>query len=183
MKQGPGNEGKLVRQALLDMTQADHSPYHNTRLSQGRIERFILDSINECSDLRVERSVITESFEYDEKLAADANAYPVTINIRTLGSEELNTPNSDKQSFENELTREDLLPDDWEDLTQRGNQKDKVETIRAKYLIGCDGAHSWTRKQLGISTEGSNTDHIWSVLKPVPAMEKPLKPVSIIGEL
>jgi 2-polyprenyl-6-methoxyphenol hydroxylase-like FAD-dependent oxidoreductase len=33
----------------------------------------------------------------------------------------------------------------------------QVETIKAKYLIGCDGAHSWTRKQLNIPVEGSNT--------------------------
>lgn len=143
------------------MTQADHSPYHNTRLSQGRIERFLLDSIHECSDLRVERGIITESLEYDEKLAADANEYPITVKLRTVGPEELNTPDCNKQSSENQLTCEDLFPDDWEDLTQRENQKEKVETIRAKYLIGCDGAHSWTRRQLDISTEGSSTDHIW----------------------
>ncbi|CAG7990173.1 unnamed protein product [Penicillium salamii] len=161
---GPGDQGKLVRQALLDMTQADHSPYHNTRLSQGRIERFILDSIHENSDLRVERSVVTETLEYEEKLGLDPEAYPITVKLRTLSPEELNTPNSDKQNFETELTHEDLLQDDWDDLGQRGSHKEKVETVKAKYLIGCDGAHSWTRKQLEIPTEGSNTDHIWGVI-------------------
>ncbi|CAG7916570.1 unnamed protein product [Penicillium olsonii] len=175
------DQGKLVRQALLDMTQADHSPYHNTRLSQGRIERFILDSIHENSNLRVERSVITESLEYDEKLGGDPEAYPITVNLRTLGSEELNTPNSDKQSFENEITHEDLLPDDWDDLTQRGTQKEKAEIVKAKYLIGCDGAHSWTRKQLDIATEGSNTDHIWGVIDVVAISNFPdIRRVSVV---
>ncbi|CAG8148456.1 unnamed protein product [Penicillium olsonii] len=175
------DQGKLVRQALLDMTQADHSPYHNTRLSQGRIERFILDSIHENSNLRVERSVITESLEYDEKLGGEPEAYPITVNLRTLGSEELNTPNSDKQSFENEITHEDLLPDDWEDLTQRGTQKEKAEIVKAKYVIGCDGAHSWTRKQLDIATEGSNTDHIWGVIDVVAISNFPdIRRVSVV---
>ena len=43
-----------------------------------------------------------------------------------------------------------------------------VETIRAKYLIGCDGAHSWTRAQLGLSLEGESTDHVWGVMDIVP---------------
>ncbi|KAJ5351333.1 hypothetical protein N7452_000307 [Penicillium brevicompactum] len=179
--EGPGHEGKLVRQALLDMTQADHSPYHNTRLSQGRIERFILDSIHECSDLRVERGIVTESLEYDEKLAADANEYPITVKLRTVGPEDLNTPDSNKQSSQNQLTCEDLFPDDWEDLTQRENQKEKVETIRAKYLIGCDGAHSWTRRQLDISTEGSSTDHIWGVIDVIAISNFPdIRRVSVV---
>jgi len=145
------------------MTRADESPYHNTRLNQGRIERFLIDSIHEHSDLRVERGVITESLEFDEKLAGDASAYPITVQLRTLGPVELNTPKSGQESLQNELKFGDLLPDDWEDLAQRGKQKEKVETVKAKYLIGCDGAHSWTRKQLDIPVEGSNTDHIWSV--------------------
>lgn len=145
------------------MTRPDQSPFHNTRLSQGRIERFILDSIHETSSLRVERGVVTESLEYDEKVAENAEAYPITVKLRTLGPDELNTPDSSQPGEGNEVKYEDLFPDDWEDLTQRGKQKAKVETVKAKYLIGCDGAHSWTRKQLDIPTEGSNTDHIWLV--------------------
>ena len=36
-----------------------------------------------------------------------------------------------------------------------------IEKIKAKYMIGCDGAHRWTRKQLNITVEGYNTDNIW----------------------
>lgn len=28
------------------------------------------------------------------------------------------------------------------------------ETINCKYVVACDGAHSWTRKALGIPMEG-----------------------------
>lgn len=33
----------------------------------------------------------------------------------------------------------------------------KVGTVKAKYVIGCDGAHSWTRAQLGISMIGDTS--------------------------
>jgi phenol 2-monooxygenase (NADPH) len=35
------------------------------------------------------------------------------------------------------------------------------ETVRPKYMIGCDGTYSWTRKQLGFELEGEQTDYIW----------------------
>jgi 2-polyprenyl-6-methoxyphenol hydroxylase-like FAD-dependent oxidoreductase len=28
-------------------------------------------------------------------------------------------------------------------------------------MIGCDGAHSWARNQLGYKLEGEQTDSIW----------------------
>lgn len=47
------------------------------------------------------------------------------------------------------------------------------ETVKAKYLIGCDGAHSWTRRQLGIQLEGEQTDLIWGVLDIIPITNFP----------
>ncbi|KAF8600073.1 hypothetical protein BDV93DRAFT_497033, partial [Ceratobasidium sp. AG-I] len=40
----------------------------------------------------------------------------------------------------------------------------KTETVKAKYLIGCDGAHSWTRAQLGISMVGDTSNDVWGVV-------------------
>ncbi|KAJ5676713.1 uncharacterized protein N7477_002346 [Penicillium maclennaniae] len=38
------------------------------------------------------------------------------------------------------------------------------ETFEAKYLLGCDGAHSTTRHALDIKMEGDSTDAIWGVM-------------------
>lgn len=127
-------------------------------LSQGRLERFILDSIKQHSDLEIEWGIIAESLEYDETLEEDPNAYPITVKLRTLSEEEANSPSG--------LDRSNLLPDDWDDLIQKSRERlTKTEIVKAKYLIGCDGAHSWTRKQVNIPLEGSSTDHIWLVFK------------------
>jgi phenol 2-monooxygenase len=137
-------------------------------LNQGRLERFTLDSIKEHSDLEVERGVIAESFEYDETLKDDPNAYPITVKLRTLTEDEVNTTSSaadsSPQCAPNRFDRSNLLPDDWDDLIQKSRSRQtKTEIVKAKYLIGCDGAHSWTRKQVNIPLEGSSTDHIWLV--------------------
>ncbi|QRW20803.1 FAD-binding domain protein [Rhizoctonia solani] len=40
----------------------------------------------------------------------------------------------------------------------------KKETVKAKYLLGCDGAHSWVRTQLGIEMVGETSDQVWGVV-------------------
>lgn len=42
------------------------------------------------------------------------------------------------------------------------------DEIYAKYVIGCDGAHSWVRQQLGLTLEGESVDEYWGVLDLIP---------------
>ncbi|KAF8262308.1 FAD binding domain-containing protein [Lactarius quietus] len=44
-----------------------------------------------------------------------------------------------------------------------------TEIVRAKFVVGTDGAHSWVRKALGFSMDGEQTDFIWGVLDIVPS--------------
>lgn len=136
-------------------------------LNQGRIERFLLDSIQQHSDLQVERGVMAESFEYDDEMEQNPNGYPITVKLRTLSDEEANPPGlrineADHTAVNSGVSRGSLLPDDWNELIAKSMAKQtKTEIVKAKYLIGCDGAHSWTRKQVNIPLEGSTTDQIW----------------------
>jgi len=45
------------------------------------------------------------------------------------------------------------------------------EIIKAKYVLGCDGAHSWVRKQLGLKLEGASRDVSWGVLDAFPVTD------------
>lgn len=45
-----------------------------------------------------------------------------------------------------------------------GSPTTASRTVRAKYLVGADGAHSRVRKSMGLQLEGETTDHIWGVL-------------------
>ncbi|KAF4288613.1 hypothetical protein KXV68_008688 [Aspergillus fumigatus] len=47
------------------------------------------------------------------------------------------------------------------------------ETIRAKYVVGADGAHSWLRKYLNIGFSGDVTDSTWGVMNLVPKTDFP----------
>ena len=40
---------------------------------------------------------------------------------------------------------------------------ENLEEIYAKYVVGCDGAHSWTRKKLDIQLEGDFSDSVFGL--------------------
>ncbi|KAB8239107.1 FAD binding domain-containing protein [Aspergillus alliaceus] len=39
-----------------------------------------------------------------------------------------------------------------------------VRSVRAKYLVGADGAHSVVRRSMGVALEGESTDYVWGVV-------------------
>jgi 2-polyprenyl-6-methoxyphenol hydroxylase-like FAD-dependent oxidoreductase len=47
---------------------------------------------------------------------------------------------------------------------QDGAHKGKLETIRAKYVVGCDGARSGVRQSMGLSLKGESANHAWGVM-------------------
>ncbi|KUJ06726.1 putative phenol 2-monooxygenase [Mollisia scopiformis] len=49
----------------------------------------------------------------------------------------------------------------------------KDERIDAKYVLGCDGAHSTVRRSLGVSMIGDSTDAVWGVMDVFPRTNFP----------
>lgn len=48
-----------------------------------------------------------------------------------------------------------------------------TEVVKAKYVLGSDGAHSWVRRTFNIAMDGEQTDFIWGVLDMVPDTDFP----------
>ncbi len=62
-------------------------------------------------------------------------------------------------------------PDDAQDypVTARFEHQDaacagQVETLRARYVVGCDGARSGVRSAIGLSLKGDSANHAWGVM-------------------
>ncbi|OAA63797.1 FAD monooxygenase [Cordyceps fumosorosea ARSEF 2679] len=173
----PDSSGTLRRSDRLPDTTPGLSRFQQAVLHQGRIERFFLDEIEARGDIQVERGVMPTSLAIDEAAVEDPAAYPVAVTLRRLTEEEA-TP---KQQAENRgqpvrdgLFRSNLTKDDTEDLLAASRLAGGAEeTVHARYVLGADGAHSWTRKQLGLSLEGESTDYVWGVLDVVPVTDFP----------
>ncbi|KAK8050271.1 phenol hydroxylase [Apiospora phragmitis] len=123
------------------------------------------------SPLKVERMVLPTSLEVDEAAAEDDDAHPVTVTLRHLTEAEA-TPTQKLSNLSDGLFRSNLAGDDVGAMLaqSKGRADVREEVVKAKYVVGCDGAHSWTRKALGPKYEmkGEMTDFVWGVMDIVP---------------
>lgn len=155
----PDQTGRLTRSSVLVDTIPGISRFQHATLHQGRIEEFILSSLKANGGVQVERSVLPDSLELNEIESEDSESYPITVRLRRLVSR-IAATSTGASTIPNGLFRSNLAPDDTADLLQEPSAG-VGETIKAKYVIGCDGAHSWVRKQLGFEMQGEQTDYIW----------------------
>lgn len=148
-------------------------------MHQGRIERFFLDNIKKFSKdtLQVDRGVLPESLEIDQSKLNDTTTYPVTVKLRHLTEEEATPPQQANASKAPDgLFRSNLVQDTNEDdelLKKSQARASSGEIVHAKYVLGCDGARSWTRRALGFELDGEATDFIWGVMDVIPITDFP----------
>lgn len=181
----PDSEGRIRRSDRIPDTIPNISRFQQVVLHQGmsdiaqtlipmlkpiftgRIERFFLDSLKKYSEIEVERGVLPESLKFDESKAEDVDAYPIEVVLQHLTDEEANPEQhaaTNGTASSDGLFRSNMAADDTQELLNKAATNGKAgtkETVKAKYMIGCDGAHSWTRNQLGYKLEGEQTDYIW----------------------
>ncbi|CAG8978326.1 hypothetical protein HYALB_00005912 [Hymenoscyphus albidus] len=174
----PDEEGVLRRADRLASTIPELSRFQPVLLHQGRIERFFLDHLQKHSSIKVERGVLPESLTFDDSLAEDEDAYPIQVTLQHLSEDEARPEQSlaNGKATSDGLFRSNLAADDTDELLAKvhGNERAGTrEVVKARYLVGCDGAHSWTRRQLGLQLEGEQTDLIWGVLDIIPITDFP----------
>ncbi|GAA5929705.1 uncharacterized protein JCM15063_004228 [Sporobolomyces koalae] len=171
--------GRLMRTSEIPDTIPGLSRFQQTILHQGRIEHHLLQDALKHSEGKFapERGMLPESLEIDDSLVSNLDEHPIAVKVRQLSEEESN-PNAfkgDVHGTRSGLFRSSLLSaSEEEKLYQNGNSSpNKTEIIRAKYLVGCDGAHSWTRRQLGVKMIGDQTNFVWGVLDLIPKTNFP----------
>ncbi|OQD67743.1 hypothetical protein PENPOL_c003G06339 [Penicillium polonicum] len=145
-------DGSLQRQSVSANSKPGWSRFQESTLGQSRIETILLEQVLVSSHVEVRRNTMPTSLDIDESLiqSHDQNSYPIRVGLISCSdSEASKTLNND---------------------TSAQNAREVVE---AKYLLGCDGAHSWVRKQLGLKLEGASRDVSWGVLDALPVTDFP----------
>ncbi|KAJ6087155.1 hypothetical protein N7467_006069 [Penicillium canescens] len=174
----PGDDGRLSRQQRQGMMGLDVSRLNTCTMHQGSTEATLLDAIRQRSGPEVERGVIPISMELDESLVDDPEAYPVNVQLRHQRQEDLAVWRTNSHSIQpggvikeekgkiqaiispSSATKNDTIP-------RVSGDEGSTTTIQAKYVVGSDGAHSWVRRQVGFSMEGTSTDAVWGVVDAV----------------
>lgn len=127
----------------------------------------MLDFLRIGESVEVERNVIPEKLEWKKCNPSDRDSYPITVTVRHTGNATSRQPskctNANKINLDSDQSTASKIARTGQDKAVVG-----LEKIQAKYVVGCDGAHSWTRTQLGLSLEGEQTDYIWGVMDIVP---------------
>lgn len=118
--------------------------------------------------MKIERPIIPESLEIDATQISNPGAYPVTAKVNRLSDRDA-LPEQYGSKIENGLYRQF----DGDQNRKYSDLAESREIINAKYVLGCDGAHSWVRNQIGAVHVGETTDHIWGVLDIVPITDFP----------
>ncbi|PYH95246.1 2-polyprenyl-6-methoxyphenol hydroxylase [Aspergillus ellipticus CBS 707.79] len=136
-----------------DSVSPNHIPglsrFQEATLGQGRIEEHLLNFVRPHANVEIEWETIPISLDISHDKADDLNGYPVELRTKSYVTE------ADEES--------------------RDIRKGPTERIiQAKYLIGCDGAHSWVRKRLDLALEGDHTPNgHWGVLDCIPITDFP----------
>ncbi|KAM0747392.1 hypothetical protein T439DRAFT_329121 [Meredithblackwellia eburnea MCA 4105] len=168
--EAPEGEKGIVRTKRTADNEPGTSRFPHAVLTQGRIERFMLDSMKEFDNLTVERSLLPTSLSLAP--STSLTDYPITVTLRHLTEEEA-TP-TQVGTVPNGMFRSNLMKDDSEDARVREDAKvGETETVKAKFVVGCDGARSWVRKELGLALSGDSANVYWGVIDVLPLTNFP----------
>ncbi|KAJ9097812.1 hypothetical protein QFC19_006680 [Naganishia cerealis] len=137
-----GKGGLKETQRVID-TEPGTSFFRHYLLGQARIEQFLSDLMQDEDGTKVEQLMEPTSFE----MANDVNSteYPITVKLRHLAPSISN--GSTKEDSKSGLYRSNLFATEATSSTGGSGTDDKAtvdeEVVKAKYLVGCDGARSW----------------------------------------
>ncbi|OTA99004.1 hypothetical protein M426DRAFT_68648 [Hypoxylon sp. CI-4A] len=165
----PGNEYH-IRRTQRTVAQPCHlSRFTQSGLNQGATEEILENKIRSEGRISVERNTIPTALRFDDKEAShhDKDVYPIFVTLRRIDPDETSvTCDGEVVGNEHSTTKNGAN-------ISTGATKDNQEIVRAKYLVGCDGAHSWIRHQVGIHMEGEKTDTHFGVMDVVPLTDFP----------
>ncbi|KAH7906530.1 FAD binding domain-containing protein [Hygrophoropsis aurantiaca] len=122
------------------------------------IEGILMDALRE-HHVFVEQPMVPIDLMIHETSDDNHNDYPVEFTLAKLSEDYIRSRNVSQADRSN-------LADDADAV-------ESIQVLRAKYLIGCDGAHSWVRKKVGISVGGDQTELTWGVIDFTPVTNLP----------
>lgn len=133
-KPGEDDETAIVRGGRIQDTEDGLSEFPHVILNQARVHDFFLDTMRNAP----------------ARLVPD-----YALGFLGFGNQAQDGEGSDAPSEHPVTVRLERLD---------GPRKGEVETVRARYVVGCDGARSSVRKAIGRALRGESANQAWGVM-------------------
>lgn len=161
------------------------SRFRQSTIHQGRIERILIDKMTTLSSSSVDTGIRKPPVTVERAVCPDMITLPspsssalsndaqdrIVVRLRHLTEAEA-TPAQFSPMATDALYRSNVFEDDAMDAAPTGlPDKEVLEEVRARYVIGADGARSWTRSAIGSKLEGEHSDAFWGVVDGIPASD------------
>ncbi len=130
---------EIVRGDRIQDVEDGLSEFPHMILNQARVHDFFLDVMRK-SPAKIEPHYARRVVDLQIAAATDEDAARQGVTVRL---ERLNHP--------------DKGPNE-------GPNEGQIETVRARYVVGCDGARSTVRKSIGRALHGDSANHAWGVM-------------------
>ncbi|KAK3339043.1 FAD binding domain-containing protein [Neurospora tetraspora] len=154
-----GGESGIEREQLIQDKVEELGKVRETMLQQSRVEYHMQQNLLGHKNITIQYDTQPVEVKIDESsLHSEDEVYPVEVRLVKTQVESEGASNI----LENSTPH-----------TANGDAEEVEERIRAKYIVGCDGAHSWLRKQLQVQLEGDLTDSVFGVVDLIPKSNFP----------
>ncbi|KAJ5687414.1 hypothetical protein N7536_010033 [Penicillium majusculum] len=157
-------DGKLQRQTVTPNSQPGWSRFHESTLSQAKVEEYLMEYVRGHGNVDIRRETTPITLEIDYDTIDDHSKFPIRVNLESVAS--LSKPHCNGM----ETPGSDTSSEPHSDDSGYAGMDTVVET---KYIVGCDGARSWVRKELGLRLEGESSSDYWGVLDILPLTNFP----------
>ncbi|KAL6831610.1 FAD binding domain-containing protein [Trichoderma camerunense] len=177
----PDENGKIHRSLRVPNNMKGLSRFDCTgTIHQGVIEGFLIRAIRASAsvpshpEVRIEGNIAPSSLDIDETLIDDQDSYPVMVTLKHFDGASEDYAKS-RGNIDESLHKTSLGDSNSKPTYLRNAQPGAEELVLAKYLVGCDGAHSWVRKALGseFRLRGETTEAIWGAMDIIPVTDFP----------
>ncbi|KAN0078969.1 FAD binding domain containing protein [Elaphomyces granulatus] len=123
-----GAGGAIKRKQWIENRVSELGKPREVMLQQSRVEQHMLDNLLGSNNIEMQYHKRPTDLTIDNSNLDDLTAFPVHITVTSSKHEE-----------------------DVDAASMNGSTLDEIcEEVHAKYVVGCDGAHSWTRKKMGV---------------------------------
>ncbi|KHE85872.1 hypothetical protein GE21DRAFT_1254363 [Neurospora crassa] len=157
---GQKKDGKsgIEREQLIQDKVEELGKVRETMLQQSRVEYHMQQNLLGHRNITIQYNTQPVDVNVDESLLHEDEVYPVEVLLVKTQVQ----PEASLDILENSTP-----------YTANGAAKEVEERIRTRYIVGCDGAHSWLRKQLQVQLEGDLTDSVFGVVDLIPKSNFP----------